>query len=950
MSTPTQPFVIRALQSPEFPTFMPPPQQPPKPANEWLPKTKFYPAFTAPELILRSAQLTILHEKILTHRLTLLTAPAGYGKSALLAGYYVQMHGPRQASTLPIPPPAPQPKIYWLSLDNSDNDLRFFTFALMQALQLTHLLTEGVQSEVNHQTASAVVEATPLWPHAIIGALVNGLIEQDGQPLILLLDDCHLVHENEVYQLLDTLLARLPPQLHLVMAGRTTPPLALARLSSRGQLAEYPIGQLPFNLAETGELLNEHFQLALSTYELGAVYSYTEGWAAGLRFVATALQACSSAPERSTLVAQLTQEPAILATQSYLYEYLDYEVLHQQLPRLYLFLLQSSILTELTPKSCQLVTGNPQSAELLDELHRQQLFIIREQKRDQASAGQANSIYYRYHTIFAQFLRDRLALESPTSVRELHQRASTLEGISWEARLTHALQAQAWPIATQLLVENGALSLPQSSPDSLLMWLARLPVAVMTQQPALLYLAGFCHWLKGDGLAAANRFEQAFAQFAAKEQPAEQGNALAYWAASLLLSGDHQGARTQLEQSSAYPLTAEAQVQCRLTQLWLSLNDTPPHEQQAEQILLELLTDTGTSATKRARLRSFHLSSSCLLLMLDRSRPALVESCQQASALRPPPDRWWQLYLDNLQAWSAWRQGEVEQARGNLEHGLTLCRQLAPTRHPIQTELLLLQSYLAMLRQDFSAAQQGLQAVREQPSTQARWLYCTYSLARAHCEVGHLPAARQLYAEIQEISRSPANAQGQIYCLMLGGLLEMSVGAYVRAEERLQEAVALEPHYQSATLFHSPRLLLAYLYLQWKGAKAALTIFLPFFNSCLRQKIPALLYQEGGMTRALLTTAIRQHVATGEIVAFLSKLERDMQIAQPHLPDTGLRLSRRELAVLELLTAGASNRFIAEQLNITLPTVKSHLTHLFSKLNVTSRQAAVTRARELGLR
>lgn len=952
MSTPAHALVTQAPLPAELPSltrFSTTHTEHLQPPTRWLPRTKFFPPFAPPNLILRTAQLTALQGKILTHRLTLLTGPAGYGKSALLASYYFQLHATSHAAKQPAPPSTPAPKVYWLSLDSEDNDPAIFTSALLQALELTELPAKGIQSGVTGPLELPPPAEGAIMPHVVIGRLVNAIMEHEGQPLVLLLDECHLVDAMGVYQLLDSLLTHLPPQLHLVMASRAAPPLALARLSSRGQLAEYTMAQLAFNLAETGELLNDHFQLGLSAADLRTIHTYTEGWAAGLRFVATALQACPGELDRTMLVAQSRHEPQLLATQSYLYDYLANEVLHQQTPRIHLFLLQSSILTELTPEACQRVTGNFQSAEVLEDLQRHNLFIVRDKHVAQTGASHSTTIYYRYQTIFAQFLRDRLTLELPTMVQELHQRASTLEGLSWETRIGHALQAQAWPLVTRLLTEMGSTLLQENSPDTLLLWLAQLPPAVVAQQPALCFLAGFCQWLKGDGRAATTQFEQAFAQFAAQGQAADQGNTLSYWAASLLLSGDYQGAAAKLAQASAYPLTGDAQLQCQLTQLWLSLNDTPPQWRQAEQSLLELLTAPVPNATKRASLRNIHLSSSCLLLMLDNVRPALLESCQQASAELPPPDPWWQIYLDNLQAWSAWLQGAVEQAQSTLEHGLALCHRLAPGIHPIEAELLVLQSSLAMLRQDFRAAQQYLQTVREQPSTQARWLYCTYSLAHAHCEVGQLTAAHQLYAELQVASRAPAHPQGQIYCLMLGGLLEMSVGAYVRAEELLQEAVALEPHYRNATLCHSPRLLLAYLYLQWKGAKAALAIFLPFFHTCLRQNMPALLYQGGRMTLAMLTTATRQHAATAQTLAFRSKLERDMQIALPHLPETGLRLSRREMAVLELLTAGASNRFIAEQLNITLPTVKSHLTRLFSKLNVTSRQAAVTRARELGL-
>ncbi len=917
------------------------------PTSEWLPKTKFSPAQLAPHLIPRPACLLPLTENIATKQLTLLTAPPGYGKSTLLASYYFQMRAAQNLPSQITTDTTAQVRICWLSLDEYDNDLTLFWLALISALQFTVPILEPqlITSPMLSEPASNATGVGHI--HSLVGTLINAILARDTQPIILLLDECHYVSEMNVYRLLTALLERLPAQMHIVMASRCAPPLPLARLSSRGQLFEYRTAHLVFSQAETNDLLNNQFSLGLTPTELILAHHYTEGWAAGLHFLATALRPLAMGNERATMLAQCVDDSRALAAQTYLYDYLAAEVLNLQSPAVRLFMLQCAILTELTPAHCEAVTGTARAAEQLEDLFQRNLFVKHSQSQQQFSQVPAATRGYRYHTIFGHFLRHRLAIEQPEAAQAIHQRASRLD-LQLTEKLTHTFDAQDWPAAIALLSEMGEHLLQQETPDILQGWLAKLPLTLARAEPAMLYLQGRCYLQQGKGLTASKLLEQALLHFAARNDRTAQGKTLVYLAASQLVVGDTTEAGNRLEQAATYTLPATEQLQSQLTRLQLSLASTPAQAQAIKQQLAEIVTTIG-SRPERNLLRTLYLSSSFTWLAIDNVGELLFEYSQWAMTQTPPPDRWWQIYLDNQLAWIYWLQGAVVQAEHQLAHGLAHCQQLAPMHHPVTAELVLLQSFIFLRQQEFHLAQQQLQGILAQPQAVPIWVFCTYTLGRAYWEAGQITEARQIYQTISEKVSLATTVQGQMYNLLLGGLLEMSGGSYLKAEEHFLAAVALEARCPSAMLVHSPRVLLAYLYLQWKGAKQALVIFMPLLVHCKQQNRPALLGQGGRMSQALLKAAVRQRATTTLAIEMLRQFEQLIDIPALPLPHTDTHLSRRELVVLQLLAEGTSNRAIAERLNITVPTVKSHITHLLNKLNVTSRQDAVARAHELGL-
>ena len=307
----------------------------PMPRLDWLARTKLLPPRVRRDLLDRARLLHVVRSAVGEARLLLVSAPAGSGKTTLLATTLVQRAEYRVA---------------WLALDDEDNDLIRFLYALVATLS-QH------QPSVLDQTAGLLADRTGPAPtdaaafgRQVISALINALADSPT-PIVLVLDDLHVVTEPAVYTTLDYLLERLPAQVTIAIGTRHDPPLALTRLRARRELAELRLHDLRFTADEVGALLNQQHGLQLTTAELDTLYSRTEGWAAGLALLTTSLEQTGSGAARRTFLAQLAH------TDRFLFDYLADEVLNRQDPFVRMFLLETAVLPELTPDACRAVTG-----------------------------------------------------------------------------------------------------------------------------------------------------------------------------------------------------------------------------------------------------------------------------------------------------------------------------------------------------------------------------------------------------------------------------------------------------------------------------------------------------------------------------------------------------------------------------------------------------------------
>ncbi|MCS6827950.1 MAG: hypothetical protein NZ553_15160, partial [Caldilinea sp.] len=443
-------------------------------------------ALSRPELIAR------LNVGLAAGRpLTLIAAPAGYGKTTLAVQWAAQANNP----------------VAWLSLDEADDDpLRFCTY-LVAALQTA---APFVGAEL-----TAVLAAAQLPPPPTLAAtLLNDLAAADSAPLLCILDDFHVIQDSFILAVLEKLLTHQPIGLHLALTTREDPALPLTRLRARNQLTEVRAADLRFSQKEATALLRDGMGLALTDSDLARLTERTEGWVAGLHLAGLSLQGRS---DPSTFVETFS------GSHRFVLSYLTEEVLARQPDDVQEFLLQTSILDRLTGDLCDAVTGRRDSAALLERLFAANLFLIPED--DEAR-------WYRYHRLFAQLLQSRLRRHSPEQMAELHRRAGQWHAAhnSPVAAIDHALAADDQRWAVELLERSAWTLLNQGYARKLEAWWNALPPEHRSRSLRLMLDFGWMRLLRGALEQVEPLLEQAEASLSVGD-PVEQVAGRAEWLA-----------------------------------------------------------------------------------------------------------------------------------------------------------------------------------------------------------------------------------------------------------------------------------------------------------------------------------------------------------------------------------------------------------------------------------
>lgn len=405
--------------------------------------TKLYIPPPRPKVVARSRLIERLNQG-LHRKLTLVSAPAGFGKTTLVTEWIEEIERPYA----------------WLSLDERDGDpVRFLTYFLA-ALQ-TMMPTIG-------ETVLAMLHSPQPPIELILTNLLNEITNHRDN-FLLVLDDYHTIDEQTIDNALNFFLEYLPPQMHLVITTREDPNLALARLRSRDQLSEVRVADLRFKSVEVTEFLKHVMGLKLSSEEIVALETRTEGWIAGLQLAALSMQGHND-------ITQFVR--AFTGDNHYIVDYLVDEVLQRQSEAVRSFLLQTSILPRLNGSLCDAITGQEESAARLEALERGNFFVVPlDNKRH----------WYRYHHLFADVLYAHLVQEQVDQIALLHQRASEWyqhNGSATDA-IRHALAAKDFERAANL-VELTAPTMRQSRQESTLLgWLKALPDDVFHNRPIL---------------------------------------------------------------------------------------------------------------------------------------------------------------------------------------------------------------------------------------------------------------------------------------------------------------------------------------------------------------------------------------------------------------------------------------------------------------------------------
>jgi LuxR family maltose regulon positive regulatory protein len=598
--------------------------------------TKLYIPPVRPNLVSRPRLIERLNAG-LDRKLTLISAPAGFGKTTLVTEW---LNGAERPFT-------------WLSLDESDNDPARFTTYFLAALQ-------RVDPTIG-QAAQAMLQAPqPPPPEAFLTSMIND-VAAIPQPFVLVLDDYHLIHTLPIHQQLTFLLAHQPPQMHLCLVSREDPPLPLSRLRARGHTTEIRQDDLRFTGQETANFLRRVMRLELSSADVTALQQRTEGWVAGLQLAALSLRGRDDV-HRSV--------QSFTGSHRYVLDYLIEEVFQRQPVEVQDFLLKTSILDRLTAPLCDAVAEREDSREVLLAMEQGNLFIVPLDESRQ---------WYRYHHLFADLLRQQLrAVGMESLAPELHQRASQwYEAAGFPAdAVQHALAGCDWERATSLIRDASGSLLNRGELMTLLGWLQSLPDEIVRAHSGLCLDYGWALILTGQINAAESRLEQAKRAACGEQSRTTQdevarlGNVIVAQAYVARIRGDDRRTIELSEQAlSLLPqdnLTGRSIATLNLGMAhWNS-----GHLAEAEQALTE-----ADHAARQAGNHHARLTALCFLGRIQAARGNLyqaAESHRQAIRLGEQLPAVALVHIDLSALLYEWN--DLEAAADHLQRGIELSR------------------------------------------------------------------------------------------------------------------------------------------------------------------------------------------------------------------------------------------------------------------------------------
>lgn len=886
-----------------------------------------------PRLVSRFQLVERLAQAV-TGPLTLISATAGSGKTTLLVQWQASTHMP----------------VAWLWLEPEDNEpMRLLTY-LIAALQ-TLAPSLGVRARALLGFPQVVD------PALVLAELSNDLLNWQGEDVVLVLDDVHVITDPVLHHLLTRLIEHLPPRIHLILATRSDPLLPLARWRAGGALTELRMADLRFAAAETEAFLEQVMHLSLSPEEVTTLQSRTEGWIAGLQLAALALAG------KTDLASALA---AFTGTHRFVFDYLSEEVLSRQPTPVQAFLLQTSILERLSGSLCDALTGNADSQVMLEYLERANLFVV---ALDEVRG------WYRYHQLFAEVLRTRLHETMPTTLPDLHRRASLwyeehdliLEAFH-HARLAADLERSIRLIEqyTYALAFGGPAHATVNWVHSVLAFLHTLPDESIQAHPRLCLSQVLLLLLTGQ-VPEALRYLEIAKQVALRVASGSALQALlteaaVFHAYIVFLQGDLRSsvalAKQVANQLDGAPADVRDIIRLLAAHRDLANGDARHVEAERKNRLIPVrdvpsmmmsmevfLQQTGLLL--QARL--WHLQGSFRKAAATYEQMAPVPGDPQGTLLHP--GLCFGLgELSYLQNDLDMAQRLLEQGRAALRGPLTLAGDTVVRGY----------ATLARLYQVRQQHDQALAIVDELVDLATARHFAQKQLAvasacRAQVELmeGHLAAAAS-WAQASGLSADDelAYPREQEYltfarvCLAQGRL--DPAGPYLSEALRLLERLRANAE-RSARMGSLLDILVVQALAQFvtepHGRRALITL-----EQALRLAEPEgsirPFLDDGEPMGALLRQARERGIASAYVARLLA--------AGGNAPSGVLPLveafTERERAVFQLLVRGLSNAEIAQELIITVGTVKRHLNSIYGKLGVNSRAQAIVRIQTLHLR
>ena len=848
--------------------------------------------------LMEQANEGLLHKSIFLRKLTLVSAPAGYGKT-MMVSEWVQGLGYRVA---------------WLSLDEADNDPNRFMAYFIAAIQSVH---PGFG-----QSIQAMVQTPQPPPMEVYLTIMLNEIAALPSLMTLVLDDYHAIASLVIHRQISFLLEHLPTRMHLVLITREDPLIPISRLRASNQVLEIRQVDLRFTADEIAYFMSRVMQLDLSENDILALERRTEGWIAGLQLAALSLHGLR---DKNSFIQAFT------GSNRYILDYLIEEVFNRQSEDVRDFWLKTAILERLSGSLCDAVTERSGSRELLEKLEQANMFIVPlDQSRN----------WYRYHRLFSELLRHhqqltRQLVDEPI----LHQRASQwfeAEGYFTDA-IQHSLAAHDWAKAAQLIGQVNEMMFKQGEIVTLIGWLEKIPRQIILSQLGLSMAYAWALLLAGKYDLATPVLEQA-------EKLAQPGSvflgqvatAQAYLARSL---GDNPRViETSRLALSLLPVDDFASR----SNLLMNLGMVYWHDgrlDEAEPALIEAQEKGARSGNLYAQLTSeVFLARALVSRGLLREAAERYPSIIQRGPLVPIVTL---AYFDLGSLHYEWN--ELEKAEFYLQQGLDLSQRTGNMEFRIAG--LILQVYLALARQDWEAAS----SVADQICSSARGFSVQVQARCVACQAQVAMAMGNLHSARHWLDQNPGNMDSHPFYRFLGLIrprLFIAQGKMELAAEQLSLC------YETASRAHWGYALVAVRVLQALVAETP-EIGVEYLTDALRlaqsQSYIRTFVDAGMALIPLLQDATRRGVTPEYTRRILAAMENKPKAPTPGQSVLVEPLSERELEVLRLVTAGLSNREIAGKLFISPGTAKTHIHNLCGKLGVRNRTEAAMRGKELGL-
>jgi LuxR family maltose regulon positive regulatory protein len=867
--------------------------------------------------------------------LTIISAPAGYGKTTLISDW---VHENRT-------------KVGWLSLDESDNEPdRFLCY-------LIHAIKKAIP-EVGDSALKILQDSSNPPIESAIISLLNELVVQFDR-LLLVLDDYHCINNSQaINQAINFLVDHQPPELHLFIATRVDPSLPLARWRACGKLVEIRTNDLRFTIEEATSFLNNSFHLSLSAENIAALEARTEGWIAGLQMAALSLR---SRGDPTGFMKEFS------SSHRFVMDYLLEEVLNQQSAEIKDFLLRSSVVNRLSGSLCDFLTGNENSQSILEQLDQANLFIV---------PLDNERVWYRYHDLFAQLLQKQVSSTAAELLPELHRRASCWyerEGLISEA-IGHTLAGSDIEGLERLIQVNSLATIFHGELKTVLGWLEALPKEVVDSRPWLsveyawvlacageleaaeLYLQraekvladairknmdggevghrlvrlgiygqidiirAYLSLLQGDLDKAEPLAREALVHLR-EEDFVERSFAAIHVASALVWSGDLLEAARMA--SEAVDLSRKAdEVHIRAQALGIlagilvhqgKLNDAYALCQEALQLSEEYYSRSGRQLPVMGLVYS---RLSTILLRRNNIESAVFYAMQAVKIA----ERWQQADVIFVAYWSLiyalLAQGDQVALNHSIKRAGEIIGEIVPYRRFIAS----IEAEVNLLKGDLDGVSKwamtcGLSANDEftygdiGPYTVLARVLTALALENA----SYYSEAEKLVNKLLFVSEKAGSNLSQISALTIKSVLLYAIGDVDRALHVLEQALVLsEPEgiIRNFVILHEP----------------------------MQQLLLKMMVNErwASYARLLLDAIDRENK-----IGWNKKSTDGFGLKEP--------LSERELQILRLLPTSRTRSEIAQELYISINTLRTHLKNIYGKLGVNSRQEAIQRGQELKL-